>query len=138
MTVNLDFVDDAQSADLAVLNNGLSTHALPITQVPGFNQTAVFARIDNSVVGGAVGLINWNWLYVSTLWVSPDQRNAGLGSRLLNELMQVGNRRGCIDVHLDTFTFQAPGFYEKLGFEQFARLDNYPDGHSRCFYRRKI
>ena len=47
-------------------------------------------------------------------------------------------RRGCTGIWLDTFTFQAPGFYEKLGFTVFGRLEDYPPGEARVFYAKQI
>jgi hypothetical protein len=41
-------------------------------------------------------------------------------------------------VFLDTFTFQAPGFYEKLGYEMYARAEDWPVGHAHCFLRKTL
>jgi ribosomal protein S18 acetylase RimI-like enzyme len=39
-------------------------------------------------------------------------------------------------VWVDTFKFQAPGFYQKLGYEVFGVLPDYPRGR-RCFFLHK-
>jgi hypothetical protein len=45
--------------------------------------------------------------------------------------------RGCHSAWVDTFSFQAPGFYRKLGYEVFGELD-YPPEHKRFFLRKRL
>jgi hypothetical protein len=45
--------------------------------------------------------------------------------------------RGCHSAWVDTFSFQAPGFYPKLGYEVFGELD-YPPGHKRIFLQKRL
>jgi GNAT superfamily N-acetyltransferase len=121
------------------LEDGLTRHALPVTRVPGFEPLAVLARDrQGALVGGAIGTINWNWLHVSLLWVSEDCRRAGLGRRLLTEMEGVAARRGCTRAHLDTFSYQARPFYERLGYRLFGVLDDYPTGHQRFFLEKTL
>ena len=47
-------------------------------------------------------------------------------------------RRGCRTIWLDTFTFQARGFYERLGYSVFGTLEDYPPGHSRFFLKKSL
>jgi hypothetical protein len=37
--------------------------------------------------------------------------------------------RGCQQLILGSFSFQAPPFYQGLGYEVFAMLDEHPRGH---------
>ncbi len=46
--------------------------------------------------------------------------------------------RGCHGAYLDTFSFQAPDFYQKLGYEIYGKLDDFPKGHCRYFLRKKL
>src|SRR5205823_2780313 len=39
---------------------------------------------------------------------------------------------------LDTFDFQARGFYERLGYETFAEVQDFPRGHSRFFMKKTL
>ncbi|MBE9010976.1 putative N-acetylmannosamine-6-phosphate 2-epimerase, partial [Pseudanabaenaceae cyanobacterium LEGE 13415] len=79
---------------------------------------------------GLVGLTRWNWLLIETLWVEESLRHQGFGKRLMMLAEQEAKRRGCTEAILDTFSFQAKGFYEKLGYEMFAQVDDYPSGYS--------
>ena len=88
------------------------------------------------VVGGLLGHTRWRWLYVAKLWVDESVRGKGVGSRLLQAAEELARSRGCTNVSLDTFDFQARPFYEKLGYQLFGTLEGYPPG-SRQFYLRK-
>lgn len=125
--------------DIEALAHGLDAHALPHTQVPGFQSIGVFMRDDNdNLAGGVWGYINWNWLFVGLVWLSQDIRGGGYGKRLMMTLEEEARKRGCQFAHLDTFSYQARPFYESLGYEVFATLDNYPPGHQRFFMKKTL
>lgn len=91
---------------------------------------------SGTVVGGILGHTRWRWLYIAKLWVDESARGQGLGARLMEAAEELARSRGCTDVSLDTFDFQARPFYEKLGYELFGTLEGYPPG-SRQYYLRK-
>ncbi len=96
----------------------------------------VFLLDDRQKVrAGLVGLTRWNWLLIEALWVDESLRRQGFGSRLMQLAEQEAKQRGCTEAILDTFSFEAKGFYEKLGYEMFAQVDDYPSGYS--FYQLK-
>ncbi len=133
-------VEDAPGAeDRRLIEAGLTQHALPITGIPGFRPIAVLARDRaHTLVAGAVGTLNWNWLHVGLLWVSEPCRHTGLGSRLMSEIERVAADRGCTHAHLDTFSYQARPFYERRGYHVFGVLDNYPPGQHRFFTQKAL
>ena len=77
------------------------------------------------------------WLFVEYLWVSEELRSKGVGRELMGRAEALAIERGCHSAWLDTFSFQARGFYEKLGYEEFGRLD-YPPSHHRHFMRKAL
>ena len=89
-----------------------------------------------AVVGGILGHTRWRWMYIAKLWVDEIARGQGLGTRLMEAAEDLARSRGCTDVSLDTFDYQARPFYEKLGYELFGTLEGYPPG-SRQYYLRK-
>lgn len=128
-----------QQGDVDALAEGLNQYGLPTTRTAGFQPLAVFARDrGGALVGGAHGQVNWNWLFVSLFWVSPDRRHTGLGSKILAALEAAARERGCTNAHLDTFSFQARPFYERRGYTLFAELEDYPPGHRRFFLRKVL
>jgi len=89
------------------------------------------------LVGGLNGGTTWNWLYVSHLWIKEAYRGLGVGKDLLTGAEAEGRRRGVAGAHLTTASFQARGFYEKLGYHVFGRLDDMPAGETLYYlYKR--
>ena len=99
----------------------------------------VLARDGGEQVrGGLLGLTYWNWLFIDWLWLARDVRGIGLGSQLLERAEEIARRRGCTQAYTDTFSFQAPGFWERHGYVEFVRLDDMPPGHSRIWFRKAL
>ena len=96
------------------------------------------ARDEHGVVGGLLGHIRWNWLYVAKLWVDERARGGGIGTKLLTAAEDLARSRGCIGASLDTIEYQARPFYEKLGYELFGTLDGYPPGYRQFYMRKKL
>lgn len=81
------------------------------------------------LAGGLTGRTWAYWLHVDLLWVDDRHRGSGLGSQLLAEAERVAvTDRDCTSSRLETWGFQAPGFYRKRGYEVIGRVDNYPPG----------
>ena len=96
------------------------------------------ARDDQGVVGGLLGQLRWRWLYVAKLWVDERGRGRGIGTQLLKAAEDLARSRGCTDVSLDTFEYQARPFYEKLGYTLFGTLDGYPPGYRQFYLRKRL
>jgi len=93
---------------------------------------------QGALIAGANGYTHWNYFFIAHLWVSEDHRGGGLGKKLLQKIEDEAVIRRCTHCWLDTFSFQAAGFYEKLGYTRFGSLDEYPTGHKRFFYFKKL
>ena len=93
---------------------------------------------SGEITGGLWGQSVVGWLYVDLLVVPEQFRGRGLGARLLGQAEDVARKRGCIGVWLHTGTFQAPGFYEKLGYEKFGVIADYPRGHDTIYYLKRV
>ncbi len=94
---------------------------------------AVFLREGSRIVGGANGYTRWQWLYVSHLWIDDALRGRGVGRQVMHAIEEEGRRRGCRAAWLDTFSFQAPDFYQAIGYRQFGELTGFPPDHTRHF-----
>jgi GNAT superfamily N-acetyltransferase len=100
--------------------------------------TAVLRDQDEQIVGGLLAEIWATWLHVSYLWVAAPYRGHGHGGDLLRAAERFAVARGCRAARLETYSFQAPGFYAKLGYEVFGVLDDCPPGHQHFFLRRTL
>jgi GNAT superfamily N-acetyltransferase len=78
------------------------------------------------------GLDAWTWGgsgEIRSLWVDPALRGQGVGAKLMQAAEREARARGCQQLILGSFSFQAPRFYQGLGYEVFAMLDEHPRGH---------
>src|SRR6516162_4989777 len=78
------------------------------------------------------------WLHVKTLAVATPARGHGFGKELMKRAELYAVERGCTDAFLDTFSFQARPFYEKLGYRVFGTLENHPAGHQHYFMTKRL
>jgi GNAT superfamily N-acetyltransferase len=93
---------------------------------------------QGKVMGGLWGRTAYDWLFVELLFVPPSLRGRGVGADLMRRAETEALRRGCHSAWLDTFEFQARGFYERLGFTCFAELRDYPAGSARYFMKKAL
>jgi GNAT superfamily N-acetyltransferase len=90
------------------------------------------------VLGGLLGEIWAAWLHVRTLALAAPARGLGFGTELMTRAELYAVERGCTDAFLDTFSFQARPFYEKLGYRVFGMLENHPAGHQHYFMTKRL
>ena len=131
--VDVSVTGEPDPADLDVVRAEVVTFNASLVAADKARPLAVFARRGGVLVGGMTGFTLWEWLFIHYLWVSDELRGAGLGGHLLGRAEATARERGCGAVWLDTFSFQAPGFYTKLGYQQFGQLNEFPPGHARHF-----
>ena len=104
-----------------------------------YHDFALYARdAKDRVVGGMFGHSGMGWLYIDYLWLADDQRGNRLGAHLLGLAEDEARRRGCSGVFLYTYSFQAPGFYRKQGFELMGVLEDCPPGHQRFYLKKQL
>ena len=87
--------------------------------------------------GGLYGTIAYDWLIIELLVVPEAIRGSGLGSRLIAKAEAEAQAQGCIGAWLDTFSFQARGFYEKLGYSLVGSIPDHPLGGARYFMSKR-
>jgi GNAT superfamily N-acetyltransferase len=91
-----------------------------------------------ATIGGLWATSAYNWLFVELLFVPEEFSRRGIGSSLIRQAEQMAINRGLIGIRLDTMSFQAPGFYEKLGYHRFGTLENYPMGHEHIYFFKML
>jgi GNAT superfamily N-acetyltransferase len=131
--------DEPSQADLDTVDAGLHRHNLERGSVDEVRNMAVFARdASGAVRGGAVGRYWGRYCELQQLWVDEPLRWNGIGARLLDEFEVRGASLGCSVFTLETLSFQAPGFYEKRGYEVVLRQDGFPHGHVKFSMRKTV
>jgi GNAT superfamily N-acetyltransferase len=91
-----------------------------------------------AILGGLTGQSSRDWMFVKLLFVPERLRGQNLGTKLLDQAESIARARHCVGIWLDTFEFQARGFYEKRGYEVFGEIADYPKGFSRFFLQKRF
>lgn len=113
--------------------------SIPPTQNPETIFKIYVIKENGFTVAGIYAVIYlWKILFVDVLFVNEEHRGKDLGSILLRKVEDEAKAIGVKLAHLDTFDFQAKGFYEKQGYEVFGVLDDCPEGHKRFYMKKKL
>lgn len=100
---------------------------------------ALLVRDDSGeILGGLYARVFYQWMFIELLSVPEQARGQGLGSKLMRMAEDVAREKDCVGVWLDTFDFQAPGFYQKLGYSELGQIVDYPPGHKRLFFQKRL
>lgn len=99
----------------------------------------IFYEDDNhKKLAGLTGQTFGNWFCIHYLFVAEELRGQGIGSKLIQAAEQEAIQRGCMYSFVDTFSFQAPGFYSKHGYEEVFVLQEYPYTGKRFYYTKEL
>jgi ribosomal protein S18 acetylase RimI-like enzyme len=125
--------------DVQFLDDQINEFNFATTGIYDGELLAIFLRNDkNEIMAGVYG---WTWggtCEIRYLWVHADWRGRGLGRDLLGQAEAEAIRRGCHQIVLDTHSFQAPGFYARLGYQIIGRHQDYPQGYQAYYLEKKL
>ncbi|WP_337018931.1 GNAT family N-acetyltransferase [Oceanobacillus massiliensis] len=107
-------------------------------KTPNEDINFVLKNNNGEIVGGITGNMYWHHLKVNFLWIDENVRKEGYGSKLLKKIEEFAIHNGCRLIWLDTFSFQAPEFYKKNGYEVFGMLENHPEGFNQYFLQKRF
>jgi GNAT superfamily N-acetyltransferase len=125
--------------DIAALNDRLYQYNAAVTACDDGRWLTIFLRDDSGEI--VAGLHGWTWGqtgFVETLWIREDLRGQRLGARLLAAAEIEARRRGCGEIQLSTHSYQAPGFYRRLGYQVIGELPGWPGNTTRIFFRKTL
>jgi GNAT superfamily N-acetyltransferase len=129
----------ATAEERAAILVGLQSFNRDFVPAPDFQPVVFLLRhTHDRIAGGLVGETGWKWLHIHWLWVEEPARGRGFGQQLVDAAEREAAMRGCVASWLDTFEFQALGFYERAGYTRFGTLDNYPPGFHRYFLSKQL
>ena len=108
------------------------------TDIAEGEQLAFFVRDRERILAGICGNTWGGTCELRQFWVDESQRGRALGTTLFLAAEREARRRGCTQIVLMTFSFQAPAFYKRHGFEVIATVDNHPRGHQNVLMRKRL
>lgn len=140
MTIHLEHIRDPQPADYADIRQGLQAYNL--SQQPQLADLKSGRRIltyhdGSTLIGGAIIVYEWGWLYVDTLWVDAAYRGLGIATQLMQAIESIALTHQLAGVYLMTSQFQAPDFYKKLGYQIWAELPDWPRAYTMTYFQKK-
>lgn len=136
----VELLDEAQCLEL---------DATLVERIYEFNSEAT-GYTDGKLLGGCVradsgeliaGFSGHTWggvCVITHLWVDRQYRGRGMGQTVLQSAEAEARRRNCAHLILATHSFQAPRFYERLGYQRICTVEDWPVAHSNTVYRKPL
>jgi GNAT superfamily N-acetyltransferase len=138
-TVELVMGFDPTLAEIDFLEDRLYEFNSQTTGIVDALGIFVFGRdAQGEIVAGLCGHTWGGCCEIRQVWAHEMHRGQGMGRRLLELAETEARRRGCFQIVLATYSFQAPAFYCKLGFEIVASVPDYPRGHEHLHMRKLL
>jgi len=135
-------IEPCTKQNAAAIINGINTYNLSkvAAVAPAWTVLDFVIKDETGVeiAGMLAGTGYWNGLDIKILWVAEAYRKSGIGSRLLKHTEDIAREKGATVAMLDTFDFQAEGFYLKNGYEVVGEVQNFPPGHRRIYLSKKL
>ena len=124
--------------DMQCLEDRIYEFNSSVTGIGDGELLAFFVREGDRIVAGICGNTWGGTCELRQFWVEESLRNRGFGTKLFQAAEQEARRRGCTQIILMTFSFQAPGFYGKHAFEVVATIDDHPRGYQNMLMRKRL
>jgi ribosomal protein S18 acetylase RimI-like enzyme len=124
--------------DKAVMVEGMLGYHASKGHPRNVDTHSILIKDDNKLIGCVIVTFLYNGMEIATLWVDERMRGQGLGKKLMEMAETEGKKRGADFAYTNTFTWQAPGFYEKLGYTQYGILEDFPAGNTLSYYRKDL
>jgi GNAT superfamily N-acetyltransferase len=93
---------------------------------------------NDEVLGGLYGATVYGQLKIELLYLPESMRGHDVGRKVMEMAESEAERRGCDAAWLETFSFQARGFYERLGYVVFGSYGDFPVGHTLYFMKKAL
>jgi ribosomal protein S18 acetylase RimI-like enzyme len=137
--LHLNFEPLIDGAMSQFITDGVNSHNVAMTgQATWYPVNYVLRSPAGEIAGGLLGHVWGGWLEVKILWVAEAHRGRGQASRLLAAAEDYARGRGARNATLDTHNAQARALYERLGYEEIGRLEDYPPGHAKVILRKAL
>lgn len=124
--MNFRITDDVSEHDVNEIHRMLNEYNLVHRENQKIPIGLFFEDENSRKLAGLTGEIFGNWLCIQFLFVSEQLRGQGIGSKLLQAAKSEAKQRDCKYAFVDTFSFQAPIFYKKHGYQEVFTLEEYP------------
>jgi len=137
LSIRIEIESQPDERDQRLIDEGLDIFNFAKAGPDNPQDLWIMARDANGrLIGGLKGRSSYAWLFIDWLWVSSETRGQGVGVKLMQKAESAALERQCVVAYVSTFSFQAPNFYRRIGYEDFGRIDGFPAGHA-CIWLKK-
>lgn len=93
---------------------------------------------NHKIIGGLIGETKplLGWLKIEYFWLDESVRGKGVGTKIIQQAE--AKRQGCHSAEVSTWSFQAPGFYQKMGYRIVGQLEDHPTGVTDYWLAKKL
>ncbi len=139
MDLNFRITDDADARDIGEIYEMLKAYNLRHREASANVPLGIYLEdAQNKKLAGLTGETFGNWLCIQFLFVRESCRGKGIGRKLLEAAEAEARQRGCKYAFVNTFSFQAPAFYKKHGYQEVFTLEEYPYTGKRHDYTKQL
>ncbi|MEO0482310.1 MAG: GNAT family N-acetyltransferase [Planctomycetota bacterium] len=137
--ITCELIENAPPAISGLVDAGLDRHNAAAAELDGVAPFTCLVRSpEGSVIGGANARRWGACCEIQQMWVDEAHRGKGLGAQLVAEVESHARRCRCTLLFLETFSFQAPEFYGRLGFETACAFAGFPGGVRKYIMRKSL
>jgi len=137
--MNFEITDHIDENSQREIFEGLLSYNLEHLEDKNPKDLGIYFKDETGkIIAGLIGNTHGKWLTIKFLWVSDDLRGNNIGSKILQQAEKTATERGCKYAFLDTFSFQAPAFYRKHGYQDAFVLEEYPVTGKRYYFTKNL
>ncbi len=136
-------VPDASAGSISILHAGLHEHVKESIgdlrkRNPEIKIQLAIKNEEGQIIGGLFAFTTLKTMHTTLLWIHEKYRRKGYGKELLMTAERIAKENGCISGLANVLSFQAPEFFQKLGYEIFGVSDGYPDSIKEYFFKKSL
>ncbi|OGV93784.1 hypothetical protein A3B57_03905 [Microgenomates group bacterium RIFCSPLOWO2_01_FULL_47_10] len=125
-------------ADKQIMVDGMLAYHASQGHPRQINTYSIIMKDHDKTIGCVVVTFLWNGMEIQSLWVDETVRKQGYGRKLMAMAEEEAIKRGCGLAYTNTFTWQAPGFYQKIGYSEYGKLEDFPAGNTLFYFSKRL
>ncbi|MHA1945517.1 MAG: GNAT family N-acetyltransferase [Candidatus Hodarchaeales archaeon] len=134
--------DNPSEEEMKIVQDGLVAHNKKFPSggldIPTPDISLVLKDSNGDIIGGVITSMLTGIMHLEVLWVDEKYRGQGFGKKLVLYAEKIGKEKGYSASQTWTFSFQAPEFYQSIGYKVLGIFDGYTDGITECVLLKKF
>ncbi len=128
--------------EIEVIKKGLEEHNRKHPNgeldIPTPDISLVLKDKAGQIIGGVITSMLVGVMHLEVLWVEKKHRRKGYGRALVLEAERIGKKKGYTAAQTWTFSFQAPDFYQSIGYKVLGIFDGYIGGITEYVLMKRL